>query len=77
MMPLVTMPDGSMATVCTRGRRQTCYICSRPAPLLCDYPVTSNKSGTCDRAFCSRHGENQGEGVDYCLSHAEHKKAGE
>jgi hypothetical protein len=73
-MPLVKLPDGTTAIVCTRGHRQSCYVCGAPAPLLCDYPVTSSKSGTCDRPFCRRHGTNQSPDVDYCLAHENHRQ---
>lgn len=37
-MPAVKLPDGTMAIVCTRGRRrEACSYCKRSADRLCDY----------------------------------------
>ncbi len=70
-MPVVDLGHGNYAIVCTRGRQQKrCYVCQRPAPVLCDYPVAANKSGTCDRACCKTHSKSVGKGRDYCAEHA-------
>lgn len=78
-MPIVKLPGGATAIVCTRERVKPCVTCGRASSLLCDYPVTRNgKPGTCDRAICRQHSERVGEDKDYCLAHAEQaRKSGE
>ena len=67
--------DGNVigtAIVCTRNQKPRCKDCGRESTLLCDYPVTTNKSGTCDRKCCRNHAVRVGENKDYCLPHARH-----
>lgn len=61
---------GTQAIICSRNRIQRCVTCGRPAPVLCDYPVTNHKSGTCDRPCCREHAVSVGPDRDYCLAHA-------
>lgn len=65
------------AIVCGRSaRRHKCHVesCNRWSEVLCDYPVTTHASGTCDRHCCKSHAENVGPERDYCLTHAEHDR---
>jgi hypothetical protein len=66
----VTLSGGGSAIVCSRTKPKRCVTCGRPSQVLCDYPVTSNKSGTCDRPCCRQHAKNVGPDRDYCLAHA-------
>lgn len=66
----VTTAGGITAIVCTREPRQRCHQCGKPAVKLCDYPVSTHASGTCDRPCCAMHAESQEGDVDYCLAHA-------
>ena len=62
--------------ICTRGLRQvTCSVpeCGARATKLCDYPVSSHESGTCDKPLCWRHAVNVGPDADYCPPHAKHE----
>jgi hypothetical protein len=72
----VDLGDGVTAIVCSRTKQKRCYVCGAPAPVLCDYPVTTNKSGTCDRPCCRCHCERKRNttDTDYCLAHAEHAR---
>lgn len=67
----VKTADGITAIVCTLGKKKKdpCHICRKPATVLCDHPVTTRPSGTCDQPCCRTHSENVGENKDYCLSH--------
>lgn len=65
----VDLGNGARAIICSRTVQKRCYVCNRPAPKLCDYPVTSNKSGTCDRPCCVQHSRAQGKDTDWCLAH--------
>jgi hypothetical protein len=67
----VDLGGGARAIVCTRHRQQRCVTCGRPSTVLCDYPVTNHRSGTCDRPCCRQHAVNVGADRDYCLAHAE------
>jgi len=69
--------NGVTGVVCSRGQRaKRCAIegCGKPAPYLCDFPLTGAKAGkTCDRPMCESHRRTQGrkgkDTVDYCPSH--------
>ena len=72
-MPMVKLPDGTTAIVCSRGGgpRKACVVCGRGADLLCDFKLTGPKAGqTCDRALCAKHTHRPSVGVDYCPAHA-------
>jgi hypothetical protein len=66
----VKLPNGATAIVCSRNRPKRCTECGAPGTILCDYPDTSNKSGTCDRPCCRKHAVNVGPDKDYCVGHA-------
>ena len=72
-----TSPDGRMSGfVCVRDQRQvTCSdpSCDARATRLCDYPVTSHESGTCDKPLCWRHAVKTRPGIDHCPPHARHE----
>lgn len=67
---VVTMPEGGRAIVCSSRRRPRCQ-CGRPAPLLCDWKVTSKRSGTCDEPICQACSTSPAQGKDLCPTHAE------
>ena len=70
-MPMVPMPGGGYAIVCTRGRRPiNCHYCGRPGGLLCDFPLSGQKAGqTCDAPLCHRCTWSPSAGKDYCRPH--------
>ena len=73
-MPCATiqLPGGGYAIVhYAKPRSKKCYVCGRPAPVLCDYPDASHKSGTCDRPCCRTHAKSVGVDRDYCREHGE------
>lgn len=59
-----------MKIVCTRTPAVQCHYCRRKSEILCDYPVKSHKSGTCDRPCCRLHAKCVGLNLDYCWTHA-------
>lgn len=64
---------GGTFTLCNRGKRWPhCSVpgCNRRAPNLCDFPVSSHKSGTCDAKLCEAHAVASGQNVHYCPPHA-------
>ena len=65
----VDLGGGSMAIVCSRGRR-ACSYCSSTSSRLCDYPVKEHKSGTCDRPLCERCITRITGDGDLCRAHA-------
>jgi len=65
----VELPGGQVAIVCSSHRRARC-ACGRPAPLLCDWKVAGNASGTCDAPLCDRCGTSPAPGKDLCPEHA-------
>ncbi len=68
----IRIHNGHPVIVCSRGRRtqpKRYSYCNRPAPLLCDYPDPSHKSGTCDKPVCPHCSVRVASGVDYCRSH--------
>jgi hypothetical protein len=71
----IDLGNGVTAIVC-RGKQRTkpCVTCGRAGTILCDYPVSSNKSGTCGRPCCRQHAVNVGPDRDYCLAHAGSEK---
>ena len=48
-------PDGSSAIICGTREQQKYCACGRAADLLCDWKVSGNKSGTCDKPICKQH----------------------
>lgn len=60
---------------------KNCHYCQEPSVALCDWPVKTHKSGTCDRKLCGKHagqpvpefGKQQD--IDYCPPHYEMYKA--
>lgn len=58
------------AIVCSRSKPKVCFYCGRPSEVLCDYPMTSSKSGTCDKPCCRLCSKRVGMNRDYCLAHA-------
>jgi hypothetical protein len=52
----VRFRDGTTAWICSRqgrGRKpKPCCVCGRDSTRLCDHPVPSRKSGTCDAPLC-------------------------
>lgn len=46
---------------------QMCYICGKPATVLCDAPVGYGK--TCDKPMCREHSHNIGKDTDVCQEH--------
>jgi hypothetical protein len=65
----VKLPNGVIAIVCSRGRRQNCSMprCTRPGTLLCDYPVAEGR--TCDRRMCKTHAAKIAANKHYCPQH--------
>lgn len=70
MSPVVRLPNGVTAILCTRGRKKipTCYQCGFASEFLCDGP--GKNGGTCDRPMCSEHRTNVGPNKDVCSTHA-------
>lgn len=72
----INTPGGGYAIIC-RGRTpaKKCFVCGKPAGILCDYPKvhgnSHNKNGTCDRALCDACTTKAGDS-DLCPEHAEH-----
>lgn len=62
---------GTVAIVCTRGRRRRPQCqepgCTRPGERQCDFPIGKGK--TCDRYLCTGHAVPQGPNRDYCPGH--------
>ena len=68
----VRLPDGTGATICSRGKRPIkCRSCGRPGDRLCDWKVPKRKSGTCDDPICSRCSTSPAPDKDLCPVHAE------
>ena len=66
---IITGP-GSFAIVCTRGERKKRCACGNVATLLCDFPLTGEKTGkTCDAPICRRCAKSVGPNRDYCPAH--------
>jgi hypothetical protein len=67
-----TTPDGltGFARVGNRPRvRCSNKPCVRWAPLRCDFPTPTRKSGTCDKPLCKQCAVSVGEDLDHCPSH--------
>lgn len=64
----VSIPGGGAAIVCSSHRRERC-ACGRVATRLCDWQVLTKKSGTCDKALCSRCTTSPARGKDLCATH--------
>lgn len=77
----VHLDNGSRAIVCTgRRSRQRCVGCGKPAVLLCDWKVPTNKSGTCDAPVCTSCTHVPAPEKDLCPAHRDEwlaRKAGE
>ncbi len=69
---VIKLKDGSTMIACSRGRqpKPKCYICGKPADLLCDYVLEIGlKNPTCDRPLCSEHRVKIANDIDYCPEH--------
>ena len=73
-MPCIPFRVGEASGfICVRGRqaRHNCKYCSRPATLLCDWPLTGEKAGqTCDTHMCRNCALHREPDKDYCRPHA-------
>lgn len=56
------------AIICGARGIQFCYCC-RQAQYLCDWKVTGNKSGTCDKPLCANHAHEVGRNKHLCAEH--------
>ena len=66
-MPVVKLPDGTKAIVCTGGRKAApCGFCAKAHTRLCDYP---SGKGTCDAKMCEGHATSVGPDRDFCPKH--------
>ena len=65
----VVLPGGGVAIVCGTRTRKRC-ACGGRATLLCDWKVTSRKSGTCDAPICTRCMTSPAPEKDLCPAHA-------
>jgi hypothetical protein len=73
-MPMIDFGDGTVAFVCTRGKRRgnVCGICrERPGDKLCDYPLGGGK--TCDRSLCAGCAVHSPPDTDFCPTHGKLK----
>ena len=64
----VVLPTGGAAIVCSSGRRQRCS-CGQRAPLLCDWKVAANESGTCDTPICAGCASEPAPSKHLCVTH--------
>lgn len=63
----IQLQNGSVAIMCSRGRRRRCFDCGKlGATLQCDGPVAVGK--TCDRHICVPCSTSDGPERDYCRS---------
>jgi hypothetical protein len=68
-MPIVNLPGGGTAIVCTRGRRPACSVCGkRPGELLCDGPG-AEPGKTCDARLCRSCAQHVAPDTDLCPRH--------
>ena len=65
----VSLPGGAAAIVCSGRRRARCE-CGRAADLLCDWKVSSKRSGTCDAPVCTTCTTSPAADKDLCPAHA-------
>jgi hypothetical protein len=64
----ITLPDGTTAIVCSRGKRRArCGWCTEEHTLLCDHPTKPGK--TCSKRLCATHARQVGS-LDLCPAHA-------
>jgi hypothetical protein len=63
----VKLPGGGSAIVCSTTKR---CKCGQRATLLCDWKVSTKKSGTCDAPLCPRCATSPRPGKDLCAKHA-------
>jgi len=63
--------------ICSRASSsKRCVECNGRASLLCDYPLSGEKTGqTCDRNLCGRC-THKHEGKDFCYAHSKLKESG-
>lgn len=70
----IETPIGTIIA-CSRGGNRKCAVCNRPAPYLCDYPVTIQLGDgavgrtTCDKPLCGEHAKGIGGGKHHCYDH--------
>ncbi len=66
---IVDLPGGGHAVVTVRGNRQLCQACrENTSTLLCDFPDSSHKTGTCSRRLCRLCAVRRG-ALDFCPHH--------
>lgn len=69
----VKLEGGGFAHVrMSKTPAKKCFVCGKPAGLLCDGPVASRRSGTCDRPLCDNCTTKTGpvQDADLCPEHA-------
>jgi hypothetical protein len=67
----ITFPDGTSAIICGVRRKKEFCACGRVADFLCDWKVSSRKSGTCDRGICKSHAQQVAPEKHLCQEHQE------
>jgi hypothetical protein len=60
---------GGFAIICGGHSRPKFCACGREATSLCDWKVSSHKSGTCDEPICAAHSERVAPNKDLCPAH--------
>jgi len=61
--------DGQRLIICGgRSKAQFC-LCGYQAVFLCDWKVSANKSGTCDKPLCAKHAKEVAVGKHLCPFH--------
>jgi hypothetical protein len=72
MCEKIKLATGDSLLVCgLRTFRKFC-ACGRHATLLCDWKVSTHKTGTCDRPICAHHGKQVSPGKHLCPLHQKH-----
>ena len=66
----VDLGKGSYAWICKRGVRARQCACGGVAVALCDGPVMSRKSRTCDAPVCAKCRVHTAPDRDLCPAHA-------
>lgn len=78
-MPVMRLPGGGSAIVCTRGPKtkpKPCVRCGAVSTRLCDAqlaPDLAGKARSCDAPICARCTTSPRPGVDYCPDHKGNK----